>query len=59
VLTVHGGLLVAVGTLVLSGLLSPSGPVDRTALRWHVLLWDVWFLVSLEFPGGLRTAPPL
>jgi hypothetical protein len=44
-LTAYGGLLVAVGALVLTGLISPSGPVDRTALRWHVLLWDVWFLV--------------
>jgi len=45
VLTAYGGLLVAVGALVLTGLVSPSGPVDRTALRWHVLLWDLWFLV--------------
>jgi len=45
VLTAYGGLLVAVGALVLTGLISPSGPVDRTALRWHVLLWDLWFLV--------------
>jgi hypothetical protein len=39
------GLLVAVGTLVLTGVISPSGPVDRTALRWHVMVWDLWFLV--------------
>ena len=45
VLTAYGGLLVAVGALVLTGLISPAGPVDRTALRWHVLLWDLWFLV--------------
>jgi hypothetical protein len=45
VLTAYGGLLVAVGTLVLIGLISPAGPVDRTALRWHVLLWDLWFLL--------------
>jgi hypothetical protein len=45
VLTAYGGLLVAVGALVLIGLVSPAGPVDRTALRWHVLLWDLWFLV--------------
>ena len=44
VLTAYGGLLVAVGALVLTGLVSPSGPVDRTALWWHVLLWDLWFL---------------
>jgi Protein of unknown function (DUF3995) len=45
VLSGYGGLLVAVGALVLSGVISPSGPVDRTALRWHVLVWDLWFLV--------------
>jgi Protein of unknown function (DUF3995) len=45
VLTAYGGLLVVVGALVLSGLVSPVGPVDRTALWWHVLLWDLWFLV--------------
>jgi hypothetical protein len=45
VLTAYGGLLVAVGALVLVGAVRPSGPVDRTALRWHVLLWDPWFLV--------------
>ncbi len=45
VLTVYGGLLVAAGALVLSGAIDPAGPVDRTALRWHVMLWDLWFLV--------------
>lgn len=45
VLTAYGGLLVLVGALVLTGLINPSDPVDRTALRWHVLLWDLWFLV--------------
>ena len=45
VLTGYGGLLVAVGALVLGGLISPAGPIDRTALRWHVFLWDLWFLV--------------
>ena len=44
-LTAYGGLLVAVGALVLTGAVHPSGPVDRTALRWHVMLWDLWFLV--------------
>ena len=41
----YGGVLVVVGALVLTGVISPSGPVDRTALRWHVLVWDLWFLV--------------
>lgn len=45
ILTVYGGLLVAVGALVLIGMIDPSGPVDRTALRWHVMFWDLWFLV--------------
>jgi hypothetical protein len=45
VLTAYGGLLVAVGALVLSGVINPAGPVDRTVLRWHVMLWDLWFLV--------------
>jgi hypothetical protein len=45
VLTAHGGLLVAVETLVLTGIVRPAGPVDRTALWWHVLVWDLWFLV--------------
>jgi hypothetical protein len=45
VLTLYGGLLVAVGALVLAGVIRPAGPVDRTALRWHVLLWDLWFLI--------------
>jgi hypothetical protein len=25
--------------------LGAAGPVDRTALRWHVLVWDLWFVV--------------
>ena len=55
VLTLYGGLLVAVGALVLAGVIRPAGPVDRTALRWHVLLWDLWFLVwgLLLGRGGL------
>ena len=45
VLMLYGGLLVAVGALVLAGVIRSAGPVDRTALRWHVLVWDLWFLV--------------
>jgi len=45
VLTVYGGVLVAVGALVLTGVIRPAAPVDWTALRWHVLFWDPWFLV--------------
>jgi hypothetical protein len=42
VLTLYGGLLVAVGALVLAGVIRPAGPVDRTALWWHVLLQNFW-----------------
>lgn len=45
VLVVYGGLNVLFGSLVLSGVLQPAGSVDRTALRWHVGVWDLWFLV--------------
>lgn len=45
VLMVYGGLYVAAGTLVLAGAIHPSGSVNRTALRWHVGVWDLWFLL--------------
>ncbi len=45
VLTVYGAILVLVGALVLSGTVHPAGAVDRTALRWHAALWDMWFLL--------------
>jgi hypothetical protein len=44
-LGIGAGVLKVAGGLLLTGLVSPSGPVDRTALRRHVLLWDLWFLV--------------
>jgi uncharacterized protein DUF3995 len=43
-LVVYGGVNVLLGALVLSGVIHPSGSVDRTALRWHVGVWDLWFL---------------
>jgi hypothetical protein len=45
VLTIYGAVLVVAGALVLGGVLDPAGPVDRTALWWRVLVWDLWFLV--------------
>jgi hypothetical protein len=45
VLVVYGGLNVAAGALVLDGAIRPSGSVNRTALRWHVGVWDLWFLL--------------
>lgn len=44
-LIVYGGVLVAVGALVLTGAVEPDSAVDWTALRWHVAIWDLWFLV--------------
>jgi len=41
----YGGLYVLFGALVLSGVIHPAGSVDRAALRWHVGVWDLWFLV--------------
>ena len=45
VLVVYGGVLVLVGGLVLADLITPSAPADEHALRWHVFVWDLWFLV--------------
>jgi hypothetical protein len=42
-LAIYGGLLVAAGAVVLAGAGDP--PEDPYALRWHVLFWDLWFLV--------------
>ena len=44
VLTAYGGLLVVVGALALLGSFGPP-PADPTALLWHVLVWDLWFLL--------------
>jgi hypothetical protein len=44
-LAVYGGVLVLVGGLVLADLITPSAAVDEHALRWHVFVWDLWFLV--------------
>jgi uncharacterized membrane protein len=41
----YGGLNVLLGALVLSGVIHPAGGLDRTALRWHVGVWDLWFLL--------------
>jgi hypothetical protein len=44
-LILWGGANVAVGALVLTHVIAPAGDVDRHALRWHVLVWDLWFLL--------------
>ena len=45
VLVVYRGVLVLVGGLLLVDVITPTGPADEHALRWHVLVWDLWFLV--------------
>lgn len=42
-LAVYGVVLVVVGGVALTGALGPVADAD--ALRWHVLLWDPWFLL--------------
>lgn len=44
-LVLYGSAQVLVGSLVLAGVIHPAGGIDRTALRWHVLVWDLWFLL--------------
>ena len=44
-LVAWGGLNVLAGVLVLAGVIHPAGGVDRSALRWHVAVWDLWFLL--------------
>ena len=53
-LVASGGLTVLLGALVLSGVIHPAGSVDRTALRWHVGVWDLQFLV-----WGILLAPAI
>ncbi len=45
ILALYGGVLVVSATLVVIGVVRPTVPVDWTALRWHLALWDSWFLV--------------
>ncbi len=71
VLCLWGAANVLVGAVVLSGAVERSD-LDRHALRWHVFLWDAWFLVwglalALAVAGAIRAshlgrtrlAPPL
>jgi len=62
-LALYGAVLVGVGALVLTGIVDPSAPVDRYGLRWHVLFWDLWFVlwgVALGLGGwhAQRARPP-
>jgi len=50
-LLVYGAITVSAETLVETGVLRPTSPVDWNALRWHLELWDMWFLVWGLFLG--------
>jgi hypothetical protein len=43
-LTVYGSVQIVVGGLALLGV-TGARPEEPTALRWHVLVWDPWFLL--------------
>ena len=45
ILVLYGGVYVLLGGLVLWDVITPSGPVNEHTLRWHVFVWDLWFLV--------------
>ena len=42
-LTLYGGANVVLGSLALGGVF--GRPADPSALRWHVGVWDLWFLL--------------
>ncbi len=42
----YGGIPLVVNGLMLAGLLVIPGSVDWTAIRWHVVLWDPWWLLG-------------
>jgi hypothetical protein len=44
-LALYGGVLVAAGALVLVGVIDAGADTDLHALRWHVFVWDLWFVV--------------
>lgn len=44
-LSCYGAIQVAAGSLVLSDTVRAAAPVNWTALRWHVWIWDGWFLI--------------
>jgi hypothetical protein len=45
ILVLYGGIQVISEALVELGTIRPAGPVDWVALRWHLELWDSWFLL--------------
>jgi hypothetical protein len=58
-----GAVNVLAGALVLAGAISPAAGLDERALRWHVFVWDMWFLIwgtalALALVGFRHTSGP-
>ncbi len=45
IVTLYGFVQVIAGSLVLTGGIHATPTTDVHALRWHVFVWDLWFLV--------------
>lgn len=45
VLVLYGAVEMIAEALVETGAIRPSGHVDWRALRWHLGVWDLWFLL--------------
>lgn len=45
VLVIYGGLLVGAAAMVEVGIIPAPPTIDWTALRGHLYIWDMWFLV--------------
>jgi amino acid transporter len=45
VLVLYGGALVVGQALLEAGVIEPAADGDRQAVRWHLFLWDPWFLI--------------
>lgn len=45
ILLVWGAANVCAGALVLGGVIAPADGLNERALRWHVFVWDPWFVV--------------
>lgn len=49
VLVLYGAVLTIGGSLVVSGVITPSPDADLRAIRWHAFFWDPWFLIWGSF----------
>ncbi|OLR93914.1 DUF3995 domain-containing protein [Actinokineospora bangkokensis] len=44
-LIVYGGAIVVVGALVVTGVIEAAPTTDMYAIRWHLFLWDPYFVI--------------